>query len=310
MLHYFILAHKNPNQVGILVNRLTWKNNKIYIHVDKHCDIKDFLYLKEKAIFIKKRTKINWGWFNMIKATIEWYKQILPKMNKGDHVILMSGQDLPIKSQNEIHDLFGQYPEKSMVNYHEDTKDHFNSNKNITKYYFNDYLIPSRIDNIFKFCIKAIKQDYDIVYRRRQAFWGIVNRISNMLPQKTYLIKNYKPYGGSQRQAISYNHLKYILNFLETSEGRKFYKAFRYTNCPDERFFQMLLLNSKHRNEIENKLLWHITRTTKWSRSPDTLKISDFEILEKSEKLFARKFDIHIDSEIIKKIEIVSTKNN
>ncbi len=60
----------------------------------------------------------------------------------------------------------------------------------------------------------------------------------------------------------------------------------------------MLLNNEKIKMEINNELLWYI-EWEKNANSPNTLTIKDLDKLKKTDKLFARKFNINIDKDII-----------
>jgi hypothetical protein len=58
MIHYLILAHKDFNQVNLLVNRLKTENSEIYLHIDGK--VKDFPIFKDVTM-IKNRVSVNWG---------------------------------------------------------------------------------------------------------------------------------------------------------------------------------------------------------------------------------------------------------
>ena len=99
---------------------------------------------------------------------------------------------------------------------------------------------------------------------------------------------------------LSYSHIEWILEFCKTKEGKKFLHHFKMTSCSDEIFFQTMLLNHKER-EIENNCLWYIERDD-GAYSPNILKISDLQNIKKSDKLFARKFDISVDEKIVEEL--------
>ena len=96
---------------------------------------------------------------------------------------------------------------------------------------------------------------------------------------------------------LSYNHIRWILKFCETDEGKAFLHHFRMTSCSDEIFFQTMMLNYK-KEEIHNNCLRYMIRE-KDASSPNILRIGDLENIKKSDKLFARKFDIYVDKKII-----------
>ena len=63
-----------------------------------------------------------------------------------------------------------------------------------------------------------------------------------------------------------------------------------------------MLNNEKIKKEINNELLWYIERE-KGANSPNTLTIKDLDKIKKSDKLFARKFNINIDKTILEKLD-------
>ena len=99
---------------------------------------------------------------------------------------------------------------------------------------------------------------------------------------------------------LSHSHIKWILNFCKTNEGKAFLHHFNMTSCSDEIFFQTMMLNHK-KEEILNNCLWYMVRE-KEAASPNILKINDLENIKKSDKLFARKFDIDVDNRIINEL--------
>ena len=102
---------------------------------------------------------------------------------------------------------------------------------------------------------------------------------------------------------LSYEHIEWILEFLETKKWKKYLSSFEHTSCSDEMFFQIMMLNNeKIKKEINNELLWYIERE-KGANSPNTLTIKDLDKIKKSDKLFARKFNINIDKTILEKLD-------
>jgi len=85
-------------------------------------------------------------------------------------------------------------------------------------------------------------------------------------------------------------------------ENPQFKKQFEYTSCSDEHFFQMIVMNSHFKNDVINNNL----RYTDWSgggSSPKTLTIKDYDNLIKSDRLYARKFNLDEDENIIKMLK-------
>jgi hypothetical protein len=113
-----------------------------------------------------------------------------------------------------------------------------------------------------------------------------------------------QPYGGFQFWKITSKAAKEIMDFIyRRPDYLKFHK---YTHCVDELFFQTILLNSKNellQNSFINDDLTYIDWRQNKS-NPEILGVSDYKELKMSKDLFARKFDVRIDSEILDMIDI------
>ena len=94
--------------------------------------------------------------------------------------------------------------------------------------------------------------------------------------------------------------VKWIYNFLENYP--EYIKLFKHSLCPDECFFQTLVMNSPFANTTKPYL--HYIKWEKGKSSPKTLTTIDYEELKKAEKLIARKFDINVDAEIIERLRM------
>ncbi len=129
-----------------------------------------------------------------------------------------------------------------------------------------------------------------------------IPRINRHLPY------NLKPYGGSAYFCLAKRHVSYILRYIENKPD--LIGFFRRTFAPDEMFFQTILMNSSLKDSIVNDNLRYIDWCKQGVPLPAVLTVADVENLLCSTKLFARKFDLDVDSKILdyidKKIQCVS----
>ena len=93
--------------------------------------------------------------------------------------------------------------------------------------------------------------------------------------------------------------VQWIYNFLD--EHPEYIKLFKHSLCPDECFFQTLVMNSPFASSVKPYL--HYIKWEKGKSSPRTLTESDYQEIVDSSKLMARKFDIDVDKEIINKLK-------
>ncbi len=116
---YMIMCHNNFDQLCRLLKLLDDARNDIYIHVDiKSRDvpydrIKDSL--KCARLFFVRRIDIVWGGFSYVRC----YCILLKAATKTKHTYyhMLSGVDLPLKSQDEIHDFFRNNAGKEFITF-------------------------------------------------------------------------------------------------------------------------------------------------------------------------------------------------
>ena len=107
---YLIMAHNNFYILEKLLILLDDPRNDIYIHIDKKVSKFDFAYYKglcKKAIVIypKKRINVRWGTQSQVITELLLYKEAC-RNGPYQYYHLISGVDLPLKTQAEIHHFF------------------------------------------------------------------------------------------------------------------------------------------------------------------------------------------------------------
>lgn len=102
---YLIMAH---NEFDILEKQLILLDdyrNDLYIHIDKKVRNFDFDYykniVKKSNVYYVKRLDARWGDFSLVQSELILLKEATKSKYKYYHLI--SGVDLPIKSQYYIH---------------------------------------------------------------------------------------------------------------------------------------------------------------------------------------------------------------
>src|SRR5689334_18968073 len=106
-----LLVHKDEAQVNALINILK-THFDVFVHIDKKSDI-----IPENIVTknVWKEIAVNWGAYNMVEATMFLYKQILSTGHPYSHVILLSGDALPVKSNQYISEFLSRFPETSFL---------------------------------------------------------------------------------------------------------------------------------------------------------------------------------------------------
>ena len=137
---YLLLIHENSLVLNRLIRLIDDNWNDIYIHIDKNAknidpsEIKQFAQ-KSKVYFVK-RHKVYWGTNSIMEAEIELFKAAAKQQYQYYH--LLSGADLPIKTQKEIHDFFEENNGKEFIHfgteqYQKDIQERYNQYHFFTK---------------------------------------------------------------------------------------------------------------------------------------------------------------------------------
>ena len=274
-----MLVHNNERQVQRLINHLSNDFN-IYVHIDKRCNLK--INISEN-VFIYKKYKTYHGSFNQIIATLYLLRKAFEK--GYDRYLLISGQDLPLKTNKEINYFF----QNNNYEYIDINKiprpDGWPNLSRLTEFHLN---------NIFR-GISYNNKIINLFYRFRNKFLNKILKIINKYFQRKL---EYDFYGGANWTNYTHNCVKKIFNYL--GNDRKYIKRYLWTSCADEIFYQTIIAKLDGLN-IENNYLRYID----WENGPEYPKIlreEDYEKIIDSKALFGRKFDENVDKNIIEKI--------
>ena len=118
---YLIMAHKNLEQIKKLLKLLDYSQNDIYIHIDTKADdsIKFFDYTScctKSKVIQSSLFKSAWGSYSLVECELFLLRQAT-KNRKYDYYHLISGMDLPLKNQLEIHQFFKKNNGKQFVHF-------------------------------------------------------------------------------------------------------------------------------------------------------------------------------------------------
>lgn len=300
---YLILAHKNPIQLQRLVKSLDDENSLFFIHLDLRTDIAPFKerICGENIFFIEERVGCLWGDFSIVLATINLMKASFSFSCEG-FSILLSAQCYPIKSKKSIDNFLCANKDFNFIdieNLHDKWKDKMVRDK-VENYHI---LHSSKRGDSNCYAPFWHSNLYD---KLRMLFHFIIGRLSykNLisllnLPKRTPFFKN--QYCGSQWWAFNEGTLSKMIHFIdENFDGLE--KYYKYTSSSDEVFFHSVFMYLKSKDgSIKNKpSLTYVNWHRKNCPLPVLFKKEDFsELNSQKDKLFARKFDMDIDSTIL-----------
>lgn len=283
---YILQIHKNTEQVNKFIKQIIQDGHTdVFIHIDKkNFDDLNKKIIKNPNVFILEESiDVKWGDISQIDCTTLLLKKVLSSGNEYDFVCFRSGQDMLVK--NGFKDFLMNNKDKIfMTAYHVNQKEPHAAFVNViwpspTRGLYNNPLHPYRI--------------------LRRSIMSLYGMGLKLFPNRITLPKSYSLYNGSQWFCIPYTVTKYIVDFLDQNQW--YYDAFKNSLCPDEFFFQTLIMNSRYKSKVVNKNLMYIKfgESLKSRNNPVTLKMEHVEVIRKSDEYFARKFDENVDKLVI-----------
>ena len=280
---FLMLCHKNPKQINLLLKALKHPQIDVFIHVDsKNENIREGIEKSDGVYLLPKKdcVDVQWAQFSEVKATLNLLNVAISKGGGYSHYFLISGQDFPLKSIGKIVRFLNERKDENFIDCALIKR--FEKRNDI---YFPRMVIGRRIwqkilKGILVYSTGGWNQTFSIIKRLKPA--------------------NVQYYFGSQWWCLNDAMVKWIYNFLENYP--EYIKLFKHSLCPDECFFQTLVMNSPFANTTKPYL--HYIKWEKGKSSLKTLTTIDYEELKKAEKLIARKFDINVDAEIIERLRM------
>lgn len=270
MQAYLILAAREDATLHRLLEMLDDAENAIFLHVDKKFGSLSALTMQNARLTVLPRIKTDWGSDSLVTAEVALLKAATAAGN-FDYYHLLSGQDLPIKSQVEIRAFLAENRGKEFIAVDEGG-------------FHDDYRV--RYFHVFQQHLRTNSW-------QRRLNWQFFN-----LQKMLHLTHNRKMkfQKGAQWFSITDDLARFVVSREDWIK-----KTFRKTFVADEIFLQTLILDTSFEKKNAGN-----QRFVKWAdgaASPEVLTLADLSEIEASGALFARKFDATVDSKIIEKIK-------
>jgi Core-2/I-Branching enzyme. len=274
---HLILAHSRVHHVARLARQLNHADATVFIHIDAKSPLESFLAAAppdQPIRFVRKRRPVTWGGYSMVQATLNAYREILGEGEHYDFINLLSESDYPLKKATAIHQqLAGSIGRSFMEMRFSGDPWWEEAQIKINKYHFTEWRIPGKY---------------------------LLERAVNHLVPARRLPAGMAFTGRSQWLTLSCQHARYVLDKVDNTPAIE--RFFQYTWGADEFFFQTLLYNSPHREELVNDNLRYI-QWINGKSSPEILTRAHFESMRGSEKCYARKFCPETDPHILAMID-------
>ena len=272
---YLIMAHDNFDFLKELLLCLDDRRNDIYLHIDQKADGFDFQgfssLLNQSRLFFTERTRVHWGGYSQVACELLLLKAAAPGHYAYYH--LLSGSDLPLKSQDEIHAFFEKHAGKEFLAF--DTALTRQARERVSLWHFfreSSFPLAEPADHLLTLLQRLLGVDRlkhcSLELRKGPNWFSITDGLVPCILKNEDLFSRY----------------------------------FTHSVCADELFVQTLAVSSPFRRNIydeEGKTgSMANLRYVDWERgsrnSPYTFQPEDRELLLGLPHLFARKFDRNI----------------
>ncbi|WP_074587239.1 beta-1,6-N-acetylglucosaminyltransferase [Pedobacter antarcticus] len=283
---YLIIAHNEFDVLERLIRALDDIRNDIFIHFDLKLDNIPTIKVKySKLYLINERIDVRWGDLSVVRAEYSLFEEAL-KRGRYAYLHLLSGVDMPLKSQNYIHSFFEYNIGKEFVGFGQGDIEVEIERKMRRYHFFSKYFRTS--SKLTSFLMRASR----FLLLRLQY-------ILNIKRNSGFVFKK-----GPQWVSITEDFAYHLVK--QKSEVLKVYKN---TFCCDEIFVQTICWNSTFQDRIFNitdeavgsqrMIGWENGQLVEWQDE-------DYELLMESHLLFARKFNgenLDVLDRILKEIE-------
>jgi len=259
-----------------LLDELSTGGHDIFLHLDAKSPLLSESFADSRVFPFADRIPITWAGFSFVQAVCRLLRAAGARGGYG-RFVLLSGADYPVRGQERINAFFAANMDANFINTVR-MPGLGKSLERMSHYYFESARSPNRlVSGLMSPLERWMKR---LVVGRRLA-----------APYDRYEL-----YGGSTWWCLSGEFVRYLLNFIDANPA--FTRFYRYTLCPDEMFFQTIIMNSPFRGTVRPACTF-----TEWrphASHPEMIGLRHLPVLAQSsidsvygrfEPLFARKFD-------------------
>lgn len=267
---YLLMVHKHPELVDRLIDTLQDGRNYVAVHVDKKAgkafrrEIAD-VAAKYPNVRLSTSLYCIWCGWSLVRVALEGMRFLLDWADDWDFFVNLSAQDCALQTQDEIR----------------------------------QYLIPRRGSN-FVFILELAKWPRGMkllkYYNLEIPLKPLYRPVPTFIPRP--FLKGVVPYAGSAWITLSRDFCDYVTSNPDVERFKRFY---RFALVPEEMFFQTVLMNSPFRGTVVPDFRRFIPPFPGKSH-PRILTMQDFDEMQASGFMFARKFDPAVDAEVMSRL--------
>lgn len=265
---YCIMAHHNWHQLQKLVNCLDDVRNDIHLLIDAK-SMGDYrrggvnVYCS-KLYLVENSVDIEWSDVSLVDAEVKLFESVLNTNELYRYVHLLSGEDLPLANQEDIHNFFARKTEQFIE------LDFMPSLRKRLKYYH--FFVRGRRNNKVKDTLRRI-----LLLPQ----WFIIDRLRSAPLKYCH---------GGEWCSLTMEAIQEIVGSYS-----KYRYMFTHTTCSDTHYKQMILYSSTQKFIFSDLGSLRYIIFDEPAPSPITLSMMNYDEMMKSGCLFARKFNEHSD---------------
>jgi hypothetical protein len=261
---FLIHAHKDLDQLNLLVEQLRDPDFLIYVNLDRKSAI-DPACIHPAARLVQKRIDVRWGGFSQVQATLNSLRQVLAEVPAFDKLVFLSAQDFPLLPNDRLKHELARLAGHELLD-----------------------AMPIRPNGW------PVAFRYEYFYREggsrpERIACALANRMLRACKRRRRMVRGLEPWGGSSWWALSRPCAAMVLE--RAGRDRRLARFFSTVLCPDEMFFQTLVMNSPFKDRVLGQNFRHIQWPERGARNPKILDEADFDRIAGSCAHFCRKLD-------------------
>lgn len=276
---YLILVHGQWELLRLLLSSIDDERNDVFVHLDAKVAQRPEVSLQRARLYwLEEREDVRWGDISMVRAELKLFA-CASQQGTYAYYHLLSGVDLPIKSQDYIHAFCAQHEGKQFVGYYHGEDLETSLDRKVRRWHlfprsFRGASLPKRI--VRALCLRlqelmGYRRNRDVNFRKGTQWVSITDELVRRLVR-------------DQDQILA---------------------LYEHTFCSDEIFLQTYLTSSDLASTVFDATneARGCMRLIGW-RDGVLYDFTpyDLELIKQSEALFARKFneqDMHFLARVV-----------
>jgi len=274
---FLIQAHKDIGQLNALVETLRDDDFVVYVNLDRKCAL-DPAAVHPAARLVRERVDVHWGTFSQVQAVLNSLRQIVAEVPAFDKLLFMSAQDFPLLSNQALKCELAALSGRELL----DTVAIGAAPGQWAADYRYQYFYPEQST------------------RGRRLACALANRLMRAGGLRRRMPGGLQPWGGSSWWALSRDCVRMLLARVEREPG--LLRFFSKVACPDEMFFQTLVMNSPFRERVLGNNFRYVQWPEHGARNPKVLDEGDFARIAASRAHFCRKLDSQASASLLPRL--------